>query len=157
MRLLAPCLMGQEGTMSTDYRGLLEQFKSQPDYWARLACRDFVDGIERLLHDKGLSRTELARLLDVSPARVTQVLRGDGNLTLAVLCNFAAALGGAVHLHVERKEIRGRWVSYEPERKTAHESMVDAKAEFSGTILKPRPATVATGQHTVERREAVAG
>jgi transcriptional regulator with XRE-family HTH domain len=53
----------------------------------------------RLLKLRGISRSELARRLDASPAHITQILRGGTNFTLASLEKLAAALGAALEVH----------------------------------------------------------
>ncbi len=48
--------------------------------------------IEQAMDKKAVSRTELAKRLDCSPANVTQLLRQGSNLTLKSLVDIALAL-----------------------------------------------------------------
>ena len=59
---------------------------------ARL-CVLFVVILERARKQSGLKKKDLARRLGVTPARVTQVLSGDSNVTLRTIAQFALALG----------------------------------------------------------------
>jgi transcriptional regulator with XRE-family HTH domain len=56
--------------------------------------------IEALLARRGLTRSELARRLDVSPAYVTKLLRPGSNPTLATLDRLAQALGARFEVHL---------------------------------------------------------
>lgn len=54
---------------------------------------DIVDNIAAEMKRAGLSKTDLARLMDVTPARVTNVLRGyKPNLELKTIVQVAMAL-----------------------------------------------------------------
>jgi transcriptional regulator with XRE-family HTH domain len=58
---------------------------------ARLARQATVE-VAGLLGKRDMSRADLARLMNVSPGRVSQVLSGDENLTLRSLAAVADAL-----------------------------------------------------------------
>ena len=51
-----------------------------------------------LMEHLGVTRAELARRLDVSPARITQLLDGTRNLTLATLSDLLYELGFSLHV-----------------------------------------------------------
>ncbi|MBI0381708.1 helix-turn-helix transcriptional regulator [Streptomyces albiflaviniger] len=75
---------------------------------ARLARRATVE-VAGLLGKRGMSRTDLARLMDVSPGRVSQILSGDENLTLRSLAAVADALELDIKISfVEPKEDAAR-------------------------------------------------
>jgi len=59
---------------------------------------DATELVSRAMEDEGVSRAELARRIGKSKAYVTQVLRGQGNMTLRTLSDLADALGYAVEL-----------------------------------------------------------
>jgi hypothetical protein len=52
----------------------------------------------RLMESKRVSSVELARRLDVSPARISQLLSGTRNLTLTSLADAFHALGRSMHV-----------------------------------------------------------
>jgi transcriptional regulator with XRE-family HTH domain len=52
----------------------------------------------RLMESKRVSSAELARRLEVSPARISQLLSGTRNLTLTTLADAFHALGRAMHV-----------------------------------------------------------
>jgi len=53
----------------------------------------FADEIEELMDAAGVTQKERSERLGVSPARVSQMLDGDQNLTLATLAGIGWALG----------------------------------------------------------------
>lgn len=62
---------------------------------------DAVESITGLMHAHGVSRTELARRLGVTPAYVTKILRGTHNMTLATLSDVLFALGHQARITVK--------------------------------------------------------
>ena len=54
---------------------------------------DFVDRLEEEMEESGLSKGELARKLDVSAGRVSQIFHNPGNLTLEMIVRCARAVG----------------------------------------------------------------
>jgi transcriptional regulator with XRE-family HTH domain len=75
----------------------LEQLMADPEgrraFEEELLIGDVTDTIEALLRSLRLSQRELARRLDISDGRVSQMLAGTGNLTLRSLAAVAWALG----------------------------------------------------------------
>jgi transcriptional regulator with XRE-family HTH domain len=56
------------------------------------------------MHQRGLSRADLASRMGVSPGRVSQVLSGGENLTLRTLASLATALDGRFELSLRPRE-----------------------------------------------------
>jgi transcriptional regulator with XRE-family HTH domain len=73
-------------------------------YQADAVALDFCDAVRRMLELRQISRAELARRLDVSPAYVSKMLSGDENLTIETMVKVAMALDGTVALDVRPKE-----------------------------------------------------
>lgn len=61
--------------------------------------REVTTAISFHLREQGISRSELASRMGVSPGRVSQILSGDENLTLHTLAAVCAAL--RVHFRLE--------------------------------------------------------
>ena len=57
-----------------------------------------VENLATLMEAQGVTSRELARRLEVSPARVSQMLDGTRNLTLASLGAAFHALGRSMHV-----------------------------------------------------------
>src|SRR5690606_36288763 len=76
-----------------DYRELFSDPATRREYEEGRLLEEAVAGINGLLESLRLERRELADRLGVSKGRVTQLLSGDGNLTLRTLAAMAWALG----------------------------------------------------------------
>ena len=82
------------------YQGLTEKLDREPSYWVESMRFDFVEEVERIMEENGITRAELARRLDSSPAYVTQMFRGMFNPTLLTLAKVALALDAQVELRL---------------------------------------------------------
>ncbi|MCQ4148651.1 helix-turn-helix domain-containing protein [Rhodococcus qingshengii] len=56
-------------------------------------CMDVIDLLNEVEETAGTPRKELAALLGVTPGRISQVLNGDGNITVAALARLLRAMG----------------------------------------------------------------
>lgn len=61
---------------------------------------DFAIALARLLELSKMSRSELAKALQVSLPMVTKILRGDTNLTIETMVRAVRAAKGELHIHV---------------------------------------------------------
>jgi DNA-binding Xre family transcriptional regulator len=66
--------------------------------------REVTSAITFHLREHGISRTELAARMGLSPGRISQILSGDENLTLQTLATVCAALGVRFHLELQPAE-----------------------------------------------------
>jgi transcriptional regulator with XRE-family HTH domain len=85
------------------FKGLLNEAKEQDTYWIGSAILDFTEGLHKIMEANGVSRSELARRLSVSPAYITKVLRGNINFTIDSMVRLVRAAGGEVHIQVEKR------------------------------------------------------
>lgn len=74
---------------STNGRKLLEQ--------ERLIV-EVTETIARLMEEQRVSRAELARKIEKTPAFITKLLNGDNNFTLRTLSDVAFAMDRSVHI-----------------------------------------------------------
>lgn len=107
-----------------------------PEYWAEHIKLDFAFALDRLLLQRGMTRTGMAEILNSSSAYVTKVLRGDANLTIDTMAKLAFAIGGRVHVHISDAENRVRWIeslaAKAPPKSTDRASKVWAKCTREG-------------------------
>jgi transcriptional regulator with XRE-family HTH domain len=68
-----------------------------------------ADQIHDLMKLHNLSKADLARTLDTSKAFITNVLRGDANLTLKTLVKLVFALQGKIEVKILAKHAQVRW------------------------------------------------
>ena len=79
----------------------LQKVRNGIAYLTESAVLDFTIELDRLLKAKNISRAELARRIGSSPAYVTKILNGQGNLTVKSMVALAHALDSRVCIQVE--------------------------------------------------------
>lgn len=94
---------------SKRFQKLLKEARQGDDYWIAEAQIEFTEQLHELMERRGLSRSELARIIGKSPAYITKALGGSTNFTLATMVRLARALDGHVHLKVCAQEDRSKW------------------------------------------------
>lgn len=85
------------------FKELLNDAKEEDTYWIGSAILDFTEGLHKIMETNGVSRSELARRLSVSPAYITKVLRGNINFTVDSMVRLIRAAGGEIHIQVEKR------------------------------------------------------
>ena len=90
------------------FKELLDTAKRQDTYWVTSLILDFTEGLHKMMEVNGVSRSELARRLGVSPAYITKVLRGNVNFTLDSMVRLVRTAGGEVSLQVAPKAQKKR-------------------------------------------------
>ncbi len=73
---------------------LFEESRKTPEYVMEGAIEQAIESIENLMERRGMSAAALARAMDVSRARVHDILHGYArNFTLRTLATVAVSLG----------------------------------------------------------------
>ena len=75
-----------------NFSQLYREAERHEDYWTAGAILEFTESVVREMERQGLTRTQLAERLGVTPAYVTKVLRGKVNFTLTTMVRLARAL-----------------------------------------------------------------
>lgn len=104
---------------SKRFQRLLDEARKQDDYWIHDAIHEFTEGLCSLMSRRDVSKSELARRIDSSPAYITKVMRSNTNFTLASMVRLVRALGGQVKVKVCADEDWAEWVhvhSHRPAR-----------------------------------------
>lgn len=76
----------------SEFAKSLERARNRPEYEAEGLKLKVADALIRLIDERGISRSELAKRMDVSSAYISKVFRGYENLSLETLAKFAFAL-----------------------------------------------------------------
>ncbi len=84
----------------TSFPELFAQAEQHADYWVAGAILEFTESVVREMERQGVTRTELARRLDATPAYVTKILRGKANFTLETMVRLARALDAQLHVQL---------------------------------------------------------
>jgi transcriptional regulator with XRE-family HTH domain len=88
---------------------MMERARSRDAYWTECAILEFTEELCRCMDAQGITRAELARRLDRSPAFITKILRGNANFTLKTMTRIAAALGTEFKCHLQPDGASGSW------------------------------------------------
>ena len=76
----------------TWFEKMEKSFEKDLDYQLETIILDLTESISRRMQKKNISRTELAKVLGVSPPAITKILKGNNNFTLKTLLLLANAL-----------------------------------------------------------------
>lgn len=63
------------------------------EFWAGVAKLEFVVALNKAMTEKNITKSDLARLIDKSPAYITKIMSGDTNLTIESMVMLARAVG----------------------------------------------------------------
>ena len=74
------------------FREKLDEFQDDQEFRTEQAIIDFTERVVAAMHERGMSRVELAQRLGVSKAFVTKLLNGNPNLTIRTMVAIADAL-----------------------------------------------------------------
>jgi len=83
---------------------ILAKARSSIAYLTETVVLDFTYDIERFMEARKISRADLAKKVDVSPAYISKVLRGEGNLTIKSVVSLADAVGARVVVQLVEKD-----------------------------------------------------
>jgi transcriptional regulator with XRE-family HTH domain len=129
------------------YKELTDRLEKNPEHWVESMRIDFVEAVERMMEERGVSRADLARRLDSSPAYVTQMLKALFNPTLLTLAKVALALDARVELTLVPKDAPpGRRATRlrEPRRRERQHELVaanrPARARRPEFVASDKPA-----------------
>lgn len=100
------------------FTSLLAKARELDGYWAAKAVHEFTEDLCRLMEQRGVSKSELARRIGSSPAYVTKALRGNTNFTIDSMIRLVRALDGRLCLHVGRSEDQTQWFDITRKRST---------------------------------------
>ena len=70
----------------------ISEFEGDPDFEFDRVAIDIGEQIVARMEERGMTQADLARAMGVSRARVSQILRGNDNLTLKSIVAVAIAL-----------------------------------------------------------------
>lgn len=79
--------------MTTWFKEILGRYKHRFDYRLETLISDITEQISIQMQIQNLSRSQLAGKMNVTPAAITKILRGNNNFTIRTLLGIADALG----------------------------------------------------------------
>jgi transcriptional regulator with XRE-family HTH domain len=102
--------MAMSENRATLYAQMLKEAQESLEYWTEAAILDFTEDLTRLMKEKGMTRSQLAKKIGSSQAYVTKVLGGNVNFTLASMTKLARALDCVVRVHIATKHAKVHWL-----------------------------------------------
>ncbi len=75
------------------FRALLEDWKDDPDFVAEGIAVELSSAINSALKSRKMTQKQLAEKIQVSAARISQIMSGNLNLTLLTMCKVALGVG----------------------------------------------------------------
>ncbi|MYA21224.1 MAG: helix-turn-helix transcriptional regulator [Chloroflexi bacterium] len=84
----------------------IDEFQGDPDYEFTKVAIDVGEQIVARMEELGMTQADLARKMGVSRARISQILRGNDNLTLKSIVAVAIGLDSRVDLQLKRARSR---------------------------------------------------
>jgi len=88
---------------------LLRRAEQGETYWVERAILDFTENLVSLMEEKGVSKAELARRIEKSPAYITKVMRGNTNFTIESMVRLVRAVDGQLCIRATHQDRDVRW------------------------------------------------
>ena len=92
------------------FKALFERARQTLTYAVEGVILEFTEGIVARMESENVSKAELAKRLEASPAYVTKVLRGNSNFTLETMVKIARALNAEVRVHLQPVGSKTQWL-----------------------------------------------
>ena len=87
------------------YKDFFKDLENDPEYLAECAIVEFTEELAKRMDELGLTRAELARRLDTTPAYITKILRGNANFTLKSMVRIASVLESEFKSQMQPKSV----------------------------------------------------
>jgi len=96
--------------MSIEILDWYNKLDNDLDYITEDRKIEFAVNLEKFMERRDISRSDLAAKVETSPAYVTKVLRGDGNLTMETMVKFTHAVGGCLQIQITENHEDVQWM-----------------------------------------------
>jgi transcriptional regulator with XRE-family HTH domain len=98
--------------MNKSFKSILEEAKTHIEFWLQGAIVDFTEEVVRRMGEEGVTRAKLAEKINVNPAYITKILRGNTNFTLETMVKVSRALNSRVRIHLQREDCQTEWIEF---------------------------------------------
>ena len=92
-----------------DLKARAESARTSHAYRAESVMIRFTEELVALMNKKSITRSALAEKINVSPAYITKVLKGDTNFTLDTMVKISTALNCDLSTHLSERGFQTRW------------------------------------------------
>ena len=114
--------------MAKKQSNILDKFRTGLEYELAGVEMDFTESLESLMQRRGVNKSELARLIDTSPAYITKIMRGGTNFTLETMVKLVRALDGELQVRACAVEDDVRWFGVVDVKQSANHSIEKMRA-----------------------------
>jgi len=83
--------------------------RAKVGYFVQAVMLEFTEDVVNRMESLNISKRELARKLDVSPAYITKMLGGQTNFTLESMVKVSQALDCELRVHLQPKGVSSCW------------------------------------------------
>jgi len=98
----------------TTFKELFEKAEKSDAFWVEKCILEFTCKIYAEMNRQGKTYSDLARILNTSPAYITKVFRGNANFTIQSMVKLSRALNCRLHIHVAQKDTHVNWLNVRP-------------------------------------------
>lgn len=95
--------------IQADLQAMFAQARQTHTYKLETAKLEFTEGLVALMEKQGVTQSDLAKRIGVSPAYITKILRGTTNFTLDTMVKIATALEAEYCCHLQPAGARTQW------------------------------------------------
>jgi transcriptional regulator with XRE-family HTH domain len=93
-----------------EIQAALNAARETHEYRAEGASIEFTNAMVTRMREAGVSRANLARKINVNPAYISKLLRGDTNYTLDTMVKIANALESDFRCHLQPAGAKSQWL-----------------------------------------------
>jgi transcriptional regulator with XRE-family HTH domain len=86
------------------FRGHFNKMHERQAFWEELAILGFTSTIAERMEAEGITNTQFAQKMGVSPAFVTKLINGTNNFTIKTMVKVARALGTELSLNFRERQ-----------------------------------------------------
>lgn len=94
------------------FADIFSRAQKTPEFWEQMKVIEFTELVAARMEQTKTTQIELAKRIDVSPARVTKLLSGTNNFTVRLMAKVAHALGADLHFELRERDMSAQWRSY---------------------------------------------
>lgn len=101
------------------FQQILERSKKRDKFWTETAILEFTEEMTARMEQLKISNTQLAERLNVNPAFVTKLLRGNNNFTIETMVKLSRALDADLRIHMQPTGTISQWINVLKEKPAA--------------------------------------
>jgi transcriptional regulator with XRE-family HTH domain len=131
-----------------ELQAMMASARATHAYKVETAIMEFTEDLVRIMEQRGITKSELARRIGAKPAYITKILRGTTNFTFDTMVKMGTALDCEFRCHLQPRNCQGQWFDFlreEPE-----------ETRYSPAKYKPVPLSGATTGECESRPLAIA-